>query len=418
MKKLLNYLRSMRFGILLLILIAVFSVVGSVIPQGRELSWYVENYPNSHPLLLVLQLNKVFKSWYFLLLMALLCLNLILCSVVRVFSLIRSEKGYLAAGAALPDSEPLNAEGIARLERHLLSTGCRRAEFDESRVFYKHRLGRYGSFLTHLAILLTVLFGAAALYLPQVHDMDCMPGESVLLPAPEGGTASFSVASFRVTDDNGRLDFTSELTITLPDGRSKSGQISVNHPMSFGSYKVYQQTYGTAGSITVTNLLNGGSDTFRMTDLSFLSMDNFNGVWYVALYPDYVLNPEGNIMPVDTGDRSYPHPVYYVQTVDGEEKAMRLVLPGDVIEIAPLRFQFNDPVSYPGLRIKHTPQLVNALLIVCFALMIAGLYITFFLPPVLVKVDGEGYAVGGPKAEGTRIELQSLLQDDLKEDRV
>ena len=417
MKKILNYLRSMRFGILLLILIAVFSVVGSVIPQGRELSWYVENYPGSHPLLLVLKLNKVFESWYFLLLMALLCLNLILCSVMRVFSLVRSEKGYLAAGAALPVSARLSAAELAQLEQHLTGIGCRRTDFGESRVYDKHRLGRYGSFLTHLAILLTVLFGAAALYLPQVTDLDCMPGESVLLPAKDG-TASFSVASFRATDAAGRLVFTSELTITLPDGRSKSGTISVNHPMSFGSYKVYQQTYGTAGSITVTNLLNGGSDTFTMTDLSFLSMDNLNGVWFVALYPDYVLNPEGSIMPVDTGDRSYPHPVYYVQTVDGEEKAMRLLLPGDVIEIAPLRFQFNDPVSYPGLRIKHTPLVVNALLIVCFALMIVGLYITFFLPPVLVKVDGEGYAVGGPKPEGTRIELESLLQSNRKEDPV
>ena len=67
---------------------------------------------------------------------------------------------------------------------------------------------------------------------------------------------------------------------------------------------------------------------------------------------------------------------------------------------------------------QHTPQLVNALLIACFVLMIAGLTVTFFLPPVLVKVDDEGYAVGGPKPEGTRIELQALLQDDSKEDSV
>ena len=75
-------------------------------------------------------------------------------------------------------------------------------------------------------------------------------------------------------------------------------------------------------------------------------------------------------------------------------------------------------MSYPGLRIKHTPQLVNALLIACFVLMVAGLTVIFFLPPVLVKVDGDGYAVGGPKPEGTRIELQALLQDYSKEEPV
>ena len=416
MKKILNYLRSMRFGILLLILIAVFSIIGSVIPQGKELSWYVENYPNIHPALLVLQFHRIFKSWYFVLLLVLLCLNLTLCSVLRIFSVARASKTELADTASLPVTE-LPQQGRELLEKHLTDTGCRRADLAEARVYYKRRFGRYGSFITHLAILLTVLFGAAALYLPQVFDRDCMPGESVLLPSADGA-ASFSVASFRAADENGRLDFESALTITLPDGRSKSGTISVNHPMSFGPYKVYQQSYGTAGSITVTNLNNGGSDTFTMTDLSFLSMDNVSGVWFVALYPDYILNPDGNVMPVDTGDRTYPHPVYYVQTVEGETKTMRLLQPGDVIEIAPLRFTFNDPVSYPGLRIKHTPRLVNALLIVCFALMIAGLTITFFLPPVLVKVDDSGYAVGGPKPEGTRIELQALLQDDSKEEPV
>ena len=62
MKKIFNYLRSMRFGILLLILIAVFSIVGSVIPQGKELSWYVENYPTIHPALLFLQVQRIFQA--------------------------------------------------------------------------------------------------------------------------------------------------------------------------------------------------------------------------------------------------------------------------------------------------------------------------------------------------------------------
>ena len=68
--------------------------------------------------------------------------------------------------------------------------------------------------------------------------------------------------------------------------------------------------------------------------------------------------------------------------------------------------------AYPGLRIKHTPTVVNILLLLAFLLMTAGLYITFFLQPVLVKVDEQGYAVGGPKPEGTRLELEALLEDD------
>ena len=415
MKKVLSFLRSMRFGILLLALVAVCSVVGSVIPQEHEAMWYVQNYEGAYAPILKLGLDHIFSSWYFIAILVMLCLNLILCSIVRIKTVVASSKTERERAAKLPDTVRLTPEGVDKLRDHLVAMRCRGEKIGESEIFTKNSFGRYGSFLTHLSILLTVIVGAAALYLPQVTDQTCLPGESVMMP---DGT-EIHVYDFSIEDASGRLDFTSEIRITLPDGRhSETKQIRVNYPMSFGPYKVYQQTYGTAGSITVTNLNNGGSDTFTMTELSFLSMDNVSGVWFVALYPDYILNPDGNIMPVDTGDRSYPHPVYYVQTVEGETKAMRLMQPGDVIEIAPLRFTFNDPVSYPGLRIKHTPQLVNALLIACFALMIAGLTVTFFLPPVLVKVDDEGYAVGGPKPEGTRIELQALLQDDSKEDSV
>ena len=44
MKKVLNFLRSMRFGLLLLGLIGLCSVAGTVIPQGREIAWYAQTY--------------------------------------------------------------------------------------------------------------------------------------------------------------------------------------------------------------------------------------------------------------------------------------------------------------------------------------------------------------------------------------
>ncbi len=416
MKKVLNFLRSMRFGLLLLALIAALSVAGSVIPQGNPAAWYVQNYPDSHALLFRLQLNEVFRSWYFAALLALLCLNLILCSLTRIVSVVRGGARFVSSAATLPDRMRLTPEGVRRLEEHLLRIGCRREDHGAARVYVKNRAGRYGSFVTHLAILLTVLFGAAALYLPKVYDMDCMPGESIRLPAKNSGVTEFAVASFRITDESGRLDFTSALTVTLPDGRSKSGEISVNHPMSFGPYKVYQQTYGYAGSLTVTNLATGGADEFLVTDLSLLSLNNHDGLWFVALYPDHITGPDGELIPAATGDNSYPAPVYYVQTVEGSAAEMRLLLPGEELEAGGLGFRFNDPVPYPGLRIKYTPPLVNALLIVCFVLMLAGLALLFYLPPVLVKVDDEGCAVGGPKPEGLRIELRRLLKDCKKEE--
>ena len=56
--------------------------------------------------------------------------------------------------------------------------------------------------------------------------------------------------------------------------------------------------------------------------------------------------------------------------------------------------------------------MVNILLLAAFTLMTVGLYITFFLQPVLVKVDERGYAVGGPKPEGMRLSLEALLESE------
>ena len=404
MKKVWNYLRSMRFGILLLILIGACSAAGSLIPQGREMSWYVENYPSFHPVLMLLQLYGVFKSWYFILLTALLCLNLTLCSVVRVVSVVRGGRTLLTKTAGLPNEAALTAEGVVKLEAHLEATGCRKGGQGGARVYSKNLIGRYGSFLVHLAILLTVLFGAAGLALPQVTDRDCLPGESVFLDSAE-----FAVRSFRMTDENGKLDYASDLVIVLPDGRSRSGEISVNHPMSLGPYKVYQQTYGTAGSVTVTNLATGGSDVFLLPDPAFLTLDNYSGLWVLAVYPDYYYTPDGVLMPTGSANGDYPHPVYLLQrSADGVD-TQDVAFPGTEIELGGLSFRFNAPEKYPGLRIKYTPPFVNILLFAAFALMIAGLFVTFFLQPVLVKVDDRGYAVGGPKPEGTRLALKELL---------
>ena len=88
-----------------------------------------------------------------------------------------------------------------------------------------------------------------------------------------------------------------------------------------------------------------------------------------------------------------------------------LAVPGDSLEVLGLRYDFNAPVDYPGLRIKHTPPLANILLVAAFTLMILGLFVTFFMEPVLVKVDAEGCAVGGPKPERLRLELEELSAD-------
>ena len=407
MKKVFNYIRSMRFGILLLVLIAVCSVAGTVIPQGREIAYYAQTYRSFHGVILMLRLHRIFESWYFAALLALLCLNLSLCSILRIRTVVRASKTETERAAKMPDTMALTPEGVALAREHLEAMRCQKEQLGETSVYRKHSLGRYGTFLTHLSILLTVVFGALALYTPTVVDRDCMPGESIFL---DDGT-EIHVHDFRIADETGRLDYQSHVQLTLPDGRqSEVAELKVNHPFSFGPCKLFQQTFGTTGSVTVTDP-DGSEFAAYINRGDVLMLDDRNRLVIDTLYPDYAVSPDGEIVfdTVTTG--AYPNPIYTGLIIADGERTPFYALPGQELALSGARFAFNAPVDYPGIRVKHVSPLVNALLVGAFALMIAGLYLTFFLEPVLVRTDAEGYAVLGPKPERMRVELGEALRE-------
>ena len=407
MRKAFNYLRSMRFGLLLLGLIGLCSVVGTVIPQGREIAWYAQTYPSFHGTILLLGLNRVFESWYFIVLLVLLCLNLSLCSLLRIRRVVKASKSETERAARLPDAVRLSPEGVEKLREYMDSMRCKSETLDGATVYRKHAVGRYGTFITHLSILLTVLFGALALYTPTVVDRDCMPGESIFM---EDGT-EIHVTDFRIADETGRLDYQSHVQITLPDGRqSEVAELKVNHPFSFGPYKLFQQTFGTTGSVTVTDL-DGSEFISYINRGDVLMIDDQNRLLIDTLYPDYAMSPDGEIVfdTVTTG--AYPNPIYTGLIIADGERTPFYALPGQALTLSGARFAFNAPVDYPGIRVKHVSPLVNALLVASFTLMIAGLYITFFYEPVLVKVSDTGYTVAGPKPERMRVELGEELRE-------
>lgn len=410
-KRLMKFLRSMTFGMILLGLILLCSFPGSVIAQGNTPDWYVQTYPDWHGVILKLGLDDVFGSWYFITLLALLCLNLTLCSLIRIRNVVKASKKAAASAAERKTKVFLTAEGTSQLRQLLEERHYKKEVFGETTVYSKNFIGWYGSFVTHLAILLTVLFGAAALYLPKVTDQTCFPGES--LPMEDG--TSIAVESFQIENGEGKLDYASVIEIRLPDGRTSGQQrISVNYPLSFGGYKVYQQTYGTAGAVTVRNTETGGEDRFLLNEMCFLSLDSINGIWFEALYPGYIRDESGNFTLITQTSGSYEDPVYQVLLASEGVYTPVMVFPGETLSVGGVEFTFEDPVEYPGLRIKRTPEAVNVMLFSAFGLMILGLWFCFFQTPAIVAVREEGYTVAGPKPQGLILELTALLESEIR----
>ena len=131
-KKLLKFLRSMTFGMIVLGLILLCSFPGSVIAQGNTPDWYVQTYPDWHGVILKLGLDDVFGSWYFIALLALLCLNLTLCSLIRIRNVVKTSQNASANAAGRKTKVLLTPEGTAQLRLLLEHRHYKKEVFGES----------------------------------------------------------------------------------------------------------------------------------------------------------------------------------------------------------------------------------------------------------------------------------------------
>ena len=409
MKKVISFLRSMKFGMILLVLVIACSFAGSMIVQQRDSMEYVRRYgEDAAQMILALGLDDVFSAPYFIVLMAALCLNLTLCSLVRLPRVMAAKNALLTRAKLAKADTPLDAQQADKLCAFFEKRHYRRHAAGERTIFFKNGAGFFGSFVTHLSFLLILLVGAAAVITADVRDQTVMPGETLALDSG----ISIRVDSFQIEDETGLLDYASALTVSN-ERESVSRTIRVNEPLSFKGYKIYQQTYGTAGAVRIENHLTGVSEEITLTESCFLTLDGADGMFYQALYPGYVQEAAGSVTLITSTSGAYSDPVYDVISVSGGAMTPVLSFPDETLTIGDVSFTMLSPVSYPGLRIKHMNPMVLGLLYATFVLMVAGLYLCFFMVPLAVIVEKDGYALLSPKTQtGLMIELEALLKEE------
>ena len=101
-KELLPVLADLRLAIILLLLIAVFSVSGTVIEQGQAIEFYQTNYPESPALfgfltwkvILLLGLDQVYQTWWFLSLLIFFGSSLTACTFTRQLPTLKSARRW------------------------------------------------------------------------------------------------------------------------------------------------------------------------------------------------------------------------------------------------------------------------------------------------------------------------------------
>jgi len=410
MKKLYGFVRSMKFGLILLLVVVGFSVVGSLIPQTFDDPWYIENYPNFGEMLLTLGLHRIFAQWYFIVVCVLLGLSLATATISRIFALRKLLPSTLIVPQGSYRFDELDEIKISRLRTYLQKKRYRELNTGDATIYYKNRMGYLGSALVHLSLLMILLFGGLVLGLSYTDDVILMPRETATL----ADDSNLHLFGFTRTDPvTGRTESISTLQVTAPDGRSSGvREIRVNAPLRFNSYVFYQFQHMYAGSITATDLETGGFDTFYLVERSFLTTDDRTGIWFETVFQGWTMEEDtGRIIPLRYDAPIFPDPLYYVLVMDHNIHEHRFAVPGSHITVGNIRFDFNELINYPVIRVSYSPQPFPALLLAASILLMLALALSFYFIPVIVVLKGNQYKITSLKSSGIDIEIVAMLYE-------
>ncbi len=257
LKNLLRFFSSMRFALVLLVLLALACILGSVLPQGQNYDYYAAHYSERAAMVfLVLFLDDVFHSWWFIALTALLCVNLLACNLTRVKTVMAKCAADKSVSSALNAQESVRIEGITQPELLMRAMGMRRiAEqrlSDKRQVMsgYRHCLGHWGAWITHLGILILVFGFALGQMSAKQYTVAGFSGDETQLGS---GDITVSIDEFQVdyNDDGTPRQYTTWLTASKGEKRL-SGEASVNHPARMFGFLLSQNSYGYAAQAQIS----------------------------------------------------------------------------------------------------------------------------------------------------------------------
>lgn len=419
-KKLSARLFSMRTALFILSLLILACVAGSVIPQGESEAVYMDAYPGAlGHFILLMELDNVFHCWWFVVLTAFLCLNLLGCNLLRFPALIRQTKdgftpqrrldAWDGTPEAVLDREPealFRAMGFRRIQT--VSGGGR-----EARYAARHRAGIWGAWLTHLGMLIIIVGFALGQLASVQYTVYGVPGQTKQV----GETAyALTIDDFQVAlrPDDTVEQYTARLTlIDTASGVSRSGEVSVNHPLSLFGMKLYQNSTGWAARVWLWR----GEELLQEEILcagEVLPVKEPEGLAlaFNAFYPDYTVGPNG--MPATASSRLEDPAYLYTLTYRDAILGMNVLRQGQVITVEDYTLSFSEPQSYTLIQLKRDPFTWLAAL--GGGIMMLALVLSFYVRPeelwAVCREDGS-WAFAGYSRKGSVL-FHEALQEKAK----
>jgi cytochrome c biogenesis protein len=416
-----NWFVSMRTGLYLLGLIALLSVIGTLIPQ-EDLG------PAANPIYKFLGFYDVYYTIWFRAVLGLLCINITLCSLQRFPVLWRNTFTV----PSMPGKEALkhfpvsgkqktsdsSAEAMGKVAETLTQQGFRTVGYrEETGCLYadKGRFAPWGTLMVHLSLLVIVcgaLLGNARGFSTTV---SIPVGESYTVSRqqyPVGQTFSLRVNNFQTQyySQGGVADWISDVSVVVNDQEIARKELKVNHPLDFAGVRIYQSSYGQAIKMHVYDHAGRIMQEESVPEGEFLYVAGESGmVVRLARYiPDF--DPARPMVSRSQEPRN-PRLLYIVYD-KGKEANWGAAAPGETIKLGERGTAvFTAAIPYTGLQIKKDPGF--PIVMAGFVLMTIGFFISLYTRYIQMwfafSQQGTGTQVEwGGKTSRSQLEAENL----------
>ena len=414
-----DFFCSVKLAIITLILLALTSIIGTVIEQGMTPEEMAAKTGWSLNALKFLDKSinafDMYHSWWFLSLMGLFAVNLICCSIKRfphVWKTVREPKRVVDDG---------HFRTLSNVEEIIIAKGTLEGVRDQVANFIKGRfaapviseqdgtvhlyaekgaISRFGVYITHSSILIIFIGAMIGNVWGYKSYVNIVEGESVDHLVPRGSNEpiplgfSLRCDKFEVSFYDGSQrpkEFSSDLVVLQNGQEVLKKRIEVNDPLTFNGLTFYQSSYGPADETT-----------FR-----FQVRDRATGqtVDVTARQGEHVPLPGGASFAVTNSTQNYdkfgPAVQMHANTPDGRHGNPFIVLQNypdfDVQRGGEQIFTLSgmDQRYYTGLQVAKDPG-VWVVWLGCF-LMVIGSCGAFFLSHrrlwVTIRPKGDGVSV-------------------------
>jgi cytochrome c biogenesis protein len=328
-----DFLSSVRFGVVLLCILVFLSITGMIIIQqnvdGFD-AWFASLTPAEKIVGGYLGVFDIYHSWYYLFLLLVLSLNIVLASIdhfpnswtfISRPKLDASRKWLLGQKQhsvleIRGESEAAITESIKNVFK---KNGLRSTITEKKGKYYvfgeSGRFNRLGAYIVHVFLLTLFLGHFVSLQTGFDADVQFVPGETTNqiemirfnLDQKEKFAVGlqFSISATdiqqKLIDPNGSIeinntmDWSTSITIDDPQYGKTDAVVALNKPFNYRGYRFFQAstiTFGSARNMTLELAPQGGGDTI-MLELArngSTKLPDGTKVDFDAFFPDFVLN--------------------------------------------------------------------------------------------------------------------------------